>query len=920
MSVRAGFESRIAFINWVLLILICFGCNAKINMLSSLNQELTPNALTLTPGTHSLAVGGTLNLSASGGNPPYTYSIDSGGGSIDSSTGVYTAPGGLGAVVIKVVDSLSQEAFSNITLVTALSTTRTNFMHSNGAGVAAPLKTIVSGGVPPYTYTLDSGPGSLDATTGIYTQPSVGGTALISISDSFGNPLNLQVTVSPQITNGTINSYASNGSDLYFVGSFNAIHPQSFDAGFLEFNPTTKSPAASGCFLRSHVTGTISFVTYAGSDIYLGGSFTEINGVTVQNLAKMNATTCLVDTNFSQSPGLVGTITAMHFFSGSLYIGGQISSYRSSSTQGLIKVDGSSGALDSTFSQNPGLGFSGMGSLHVYAIVDDGTSIYVGGVFNRYRGTVIQNILKLSTSGTLDPTFTSATGFNTLVWSLAVAHNSLYVGGGFTSYRGSSQNYLARLNLTDGSVISAFNAGGSPDNFIRKLIVSGNDVYAIGAFTTYRSQNARYLMKIDFDDGDLNTTFIDTGSNTFELNQLPSDLEISGNSVYVFGSSIAAYRGVSSGNFLKLDSSNGSLASDYSNFIILTTSLFGISMKLLSNQNFLILAPYFGGEKVGNLAKINANTLQLDSVFTDSNGLLSGSMSLIRYGNSSFYILTPMGSNSYRGSLFTGNIIKIDPNTGARDLGFVSPCNGQMFDAVVNSGFVYYSTISGWASCDGGSTNTGPIVKLDWTTGIWDSVFSPSSDLVTGGTVRNLEHDGTYLYFSTVWANLFRGGVSPISRLNGTTGVLDSSFSSTGSGIGDAATHGMLFLNNNLFSAHLNCVPIKGSPNCSWLSKVDTTGNLDTSFTRFPGLNERALILAGDASSVYAYGSFTNYDGSPVGTIIKIDSTTGVLDTNFLSPILFLSIPETKEMVVSGNYLFLGTKGVRVNKTTGAIE
>ena len=46
-----------------------------------------------------------VQLTASGGTPPYRFSLIQGGGVIDESSGVYNAPSTPGAVVIRVIDS-----------------------------------------------------------------------------------------------------------------------------------------------------------------------------------------------------------------------------------------------------------------------------------------------------------------------------------------------------------------------------------------------------------------------------------------------------------------------------------------------------------------------------------------------------------------------------------------------------------------------------------------------------------------------------------------------------------------------------------------------------------------------------------------------------------------------------------------------
>ena len=74
--------------------------------------------LTITPSTASVQVNSTYPFSASGGVPPYTFSVV-GTGSIVPSTGVFTAPGGAGSTTVKVTDSVLNTAASSVTVTPA---------------------------------------------------------------------------------------------------------------------------------------------------------------------------------------------------------------------------------------------------------------------------------------------------------------------------------------------------------------------------------------------------------------------------------------------------------------------------------------------------------------------------------------------------------------------------------------------------------------------------------------------------------------------------------------------------------------------------------------------------------------------------------------------------------------------------------
>lgn len=104
------------------------------------------------------------------------------GGSIDTNTGLYTAPNAAGFDTIRVHDEISHEGFAriqiaNYTLLPARVAMAKNLTKPFGA----------IGGTPPYVYRIVApGVGSIDASTGIYTSPADIGEATVAVQDATG--------------------------------------------------------------------------------------------------------------------------------------------------------------------------------------------------------------------------------------------------------------------------------------------------------------------------------------------------------------------------------------------------------------------------------------------------------------------------------------------------------------------------------------------------------------------------------------------------------------------------------------------------------------------------------------------------------------------------------------------------------------
>ena len=73
--------------------------------------------LTLSPSTATVNEGGTYQFSTSGGTAPYTYEVISGVGSINTKTGLYTAPQSTGSASIEVTDAQNEKSYASVTVI-----------------------------------------------------------------------------------------------------------------------------------------------------------------------------------------------------------------------------------------------------------------------------------------------------------------------------------------------------------------------------------------------------------------------------------------------------------------------------------------------------------------------------------------------------------------------------------------------------------------------------------------------------------------------------------------------------------------------------------------------------------------------------------------------------------------------------------
>jgi hypothetical protein len=294
------------------------------------------------------------------------------------------------------------------------------------------------------------------------------------------------------------------------------------------------------------------------------------------SLAKLDLVNGALDLTFNPPTfnGVDGTIYAVATADDSVFIGGGFSAYRgvANSARNLAKLDFTTGALDTTFSP-PGVNANGFNQ-SVNALAISGGSLYVGGDFSTYHrdSALVNRIAKLDRqTGAIDLGFTPpGTGFDAVVNALAVTPNALFVGGAFETYRTtSSAKAIAKLDLGTGALDSTFSppaANGFAGGPVQALLVDGSSVWVGGSFIQYRAvpDSAFGLAKLAVADGTLDTTFSPPGklANGFvSANAVNGEhvnaLARRGEGLFV-GGVLQTYRGAAtSSSFVALSSTTG---------------------------------------------------------------------------------------------------------------------------------------------------------------------------------------------------------------------------------------------------------------------------------------------------------------------------------------------------------------------------
>jgi Domain of unknown function (DUF5122) beta-propeller len=224
------------------------------------------------------------------------------------------------------------------------------------------------------------------------------------------------------------------------------------------FSYSTFSPV----YISKQVVATLAITPGA---LYVGGTFDTYRGTSINLLAKLDPVTGVLDPAFAPVPSayltseeyLLGaealstlvpngasTITSLLVSGNSLYVGGApLTLSASVPSSGLAKLDATTGAPDTAFTQSVTLYVNGLQEPYVHDLAMSGTSLYVGGDFaldlQPYSspGTPYAvNLVKIdATTGTADLTFNLPDGPDLNVNSITSTGNSLLINGAFDTYR-----------------------------------------------------------------------------------------------------------------------------------------------------------------------------------------------------------------------------------------------------------------------------------------------------------------------------------------------------------------------------------------------------------------------------------------------------------------------------------------------------
>jgi len=493
-------------------------------------------------------------------------------------------------------------------------------------------------------------------------------------------------------------SISGGGTDIYVGGDFSNVGGQT--RNYLAKLENINGTAAAWNPNASNSVRTISISGY-GADIYVGGYFTSVGGQTRNRLAKLSTTTGVVD---AWDPNANNAVHAISVSGANIYVGGDFTSVGVQSRNYIAKLNNTTGAADGTWDANAGA------SVRTLSISGDGADIYAGGLFTTINGGTARNRLaKLNNStGAADALWDPNAG--STVNTIAISGSDLYVGGSFITVGFLNRNNLAKLSNINGTADAAWNpnAGG----LVLTMAVSGANIYVGGDFTSVGGQSRNRLAKLNNSTGAADASWNPNASALVRTMIISGD----GADIYV-GGNFTSVGGQSRNRLAKLDNINGTAATWNPNAS-------GSVRTIAISGEFIYVGGDFiniGGQSRSFLAKLNA---------------LGTAESWNPDADDAVYSITLSGADIYAcgnfqfiGGQSRNSLAKLNSSTGTADPTW-NPNANSLVNTLSISGDGADIYVGGNFTTINGSTTRNKLAKLNNTTGAADPTWNPNAENV----------------------------------------------------------------------------------------------------------------------------------------------------------------------------------------------
>jgi hypothetical protein len=315
---------------------------------------------------------------------------------------------------------------------------------------------------------------------GIFTQ--AGGVAANYVA-RFDTTTQSWTSLGSGVANGVsapVHALAVSGSDLFVGGTF-SLAGGATARQVARFNTATQSWISLGSGAANGVNGSVYAIAVSGSDLFVGGNLTQAGGAAANRVARFDsATQTWASLGSGATNGVSNIVYALAMSGSDLYVGGSFTQAGGTAANRVARFDITTQSWSSL-----GSGTANGVNSTVYALAVSGGDVYVGGLFGRAGGPFSNSVARFDTTTQTWANLGDGTGNGVLgqAFALAISGSDLYAGGLFSQAGGATANNVARFDTnTQSWARLGSGAADGVNSKVSALTVFGSEVYATGIF------------------------------------------------------------------------------------------------------------------------------------------------------------------------------------------------------------------------------------------------------------------------------------------------------------------------------------------------------------------------------------------------------------------------------------------------------
>jgi hypothetical protein len=514
--------------------------------------------------------------------------------------------------------------------------------------------------------------------------------------------------------NGQVNKIIQDGSNYYVVGKFHRVNGE-LRMGIVKLNASRQvdlsfKPALDFADTSMSAGNEINDIAISGNTIVVSGKFRIANST--KRIALIDKTNGFI---YSWSPEInvfSSSINCIKVYNSQLYVGGSfnLTNYQVSGST-PIRSNFAVFNITNPFQvllSNVRIMLTGNSNVNVFSMESVGSTLYVGGNFDKVGTNTISDIFALNMNlGTVNTSFNAKLSPSTSSYVSTVSiinANQLFIGGNFTTIASVNRRSNFILVTSNGSinVNAPLNIASQSQTIVRQITSVGIGtnlfrVFVNGPFNTINGSNRIFQGMVAYDFNSL------TGSFTL-ANQIvngtagPVNTCIKDpNGNLILGGSFSFAGGVRCPH-LAVFNSNGTIDLTVSNpFLLNSNGDISIKSICLSGSSLYLggrfkpsnsATPTAGRNDVLKLSKVtlatDLNFPQLDASSTNSVNVITADGINLYIGGLFTKYISPNGNTVSKSNFFAWNSSSNNAINYTGDL-----TNGQVNDITYNSSAVF---------------------------------------------------------------------------------------------------------------------------------------------------------------------------------------------------------------------------------------